>query len=89
VQEAWGVTLLCNRSLQPIGGIRLSGFSGLRPTWPNRRPGRSNGCCVVECRTKMEVEAYQMREGLIAFEHNYNLSTVLSLSKIGQETFGS
>ena len=43
--------------------------------------------CVVEHRTKMEVEAFQMREGLIAYENGYNLQTVLSLSKIAQETY--
>ena len=35
----------------------------------------------------MEVEAFQMREGLIAFEHGYDLLNVLSLSKIAQTTY--
>lgn len=43
--------------------------------------------CVSEYRTKMEVEAFQMREGLIACEQGYNLQTVLSLSKIAQEVY--
>ena len=46
-----------------------------------------NTCCVREIRTALEREAYQMREGLIAFEHGYNLATVLSLSKVAQETY--
>jgi hypothetical protein len=44
-------------------------------------------CCVREFRTKAEVEAAQFREGLIAYEHGYDLQNVLSLSKIGQETY--
>ncbi len=43
--------------------------------------------CVVEHRTKMDVEAFQMREGLIAFEQGYDLANVLSLSKLAQETY--
>ena len=43
--------------------------------------------CVVEYRTRQEVDAAQFREGLIAFEQGYNLLTVLSLSRIGQETY--
>jgi hypothetical protein len=43
--------------------------------------------CVVEYRTKMEVEAFQMREGLIAFEQGYTLANVLSLSPLAQETY--
>ena len=43
--------------------------------------------CVREYRTKMEVEASQMREGLIALEQGYNLSTVLSMSRLAQETY--
>lgn len=47
----------------------------------------NNACCVREIRTALEREAYQMREGLIAFEQGYNLTTVLSLSKVAQETY--
>lgn len=47
----------------------------------------NNSCCVIEYRTKLEVEVSQMREGLIAFEQGYNLSTLLSLSKVAQETY--
>lgn len=43
--------------------------------------------CVREYHTKAEVEAFQMREGLIAYEHGYNLQTVLSLSKVAQEVY--
>jgi hypothetical protein len=46
-----------------------------------------NTYCVREIRTALEREAYQMREGLIAFEQGYNLTTVLSLSKVAQETY--
>jgi hypothetical protein len=44
-------------------------------------------CCVREYRTKMEVEASQMREGLIAFEQGYDIRNVLSLSPLAQETY--
>lgn len=43
--------------------------------------------CVREYRTEAEVEAFQMREGLIAYEQGYNLQTVLSLSKLAQEVY--
>jgi hypothetical protein len=38
-------------------------------------------------RTKMELEAFEMREGLIAFEKGYDLLNVLSLSPLAQETY--
>jgi len=44
-------------------------------------------CCVKEIRSAMEREAFEMRDGLIAFQHGYNLATVLSLSKVAQETY--
>ncbi len=47
----------------------------------------NNSCCVFEYRTKLEVEASQMREGLIAFEQGYDLANVLSLSPLAQETY--
>ena len=43
--------------------------------------------CVREYRTKIEVEAAQMREGLIAYESGFDLLNVLSMSKIAQETY--
>jgi len=43
--------------------------------------------CVREFRTRAEVDAAQFREGLIAFQQSYSLENVLSLSRIGQETF--
>jgi len=43
--------------------------------------------CVVEYRTRQEVHAAQFREGLIALEQGYTLANVLSLSRIGQETY--
>jgi hypothetical protein len=47
----------------------------------------NNASCVVEYRTKLEVGAAQMREGLIAFEQGYDLLNVLSLSPLAQETY--
>jgi hypothetical protein len=47
----------------------------------------NNGCCVVEHRTKLDVEAFEMREGLIAFEQGYDVANVLSLSPLAQETY--
>lgn len=47
----------------------------------------SNACCVREVRTVMEREAYEMREGLNAFEQCYDLLNVLSLSPLAQETY--
>lgn len=44
-------------------------------------------CCVKEIRSALEREAFEMRSGLIAYEQGYNLQTVLSLSKIGQEIY--
>jgi len=44
-------------------------------------------CPPIELRTKMEVQAAQMREGLIAYEQGYDLANVLALSKTGQETY--
>ncbi len=44
-------------------------------------------CCVKEIRSGMEREAYEMREGLIAFERGYSSENVLSLSRIAQETY--
>jgi hypothetical protein len=46
-----------------------------------------NTCCVREIRTALEREAYQMREGLIAYEQGYDLLNVLSLSPLAQETY--
>jgi len=43
--------------------------------------------CVVEHRTKLDVEAFQMRAGLIAYEQGYDLPNVLSLSPLAQETY--
>ena len=43
--------------------------------------------CPREFRTKEEVEAAQMREGLIAFEQGYDVPNVMSLSRIAQETY--
>jgi len=43
--------------------------------------------CVREIRTALEREAFEMREGLIAFEQGYDLANVLSLSKVAQETY--
>ena len=31
-------------------------------------------CCVKEIRSAMEREAFEMRDGLIAFQHGYNLA---------------
>jgi hypothetical protein len=42
---------------------------------------------IKEFRTKLEVEAAQMREGLIAFEQGYDLPNVMSLSRIAQKTY--
>jgi hypothetical protein len=47
----------------------------------------NNSCCVIEYRTKLEVEASQMREGLIACEQGYDLQNVLSFSPLAQETY--
>jgi hypothetical protein len=47
----------------------------------------NNASCVVEYRTKLEVGAAQMREGLIAFEKGYDHANVLSLSPLAQETY--
>lgn len=46
-----------------------------------------NACCVREIRTALEREAYEMLEGLIAFEQGYDLATVLSLSPLAEETY--
>lgn len=47
----------------------------------------NDACCVIEYRTKLELEVAQRREGLLAFEQNYNLRNVLSLSPQAQETY--
>jgi len=44
-------------------------------------------CCVVEHRTKMEVEAFGYREAEIALEKNYSLQVVLSMSPLSQEVY--
>ena len=41
--------------------------------------------CPREFRTKPEVQAAQMQEGLIAFEQGYDLPNVMSLSLVAQE----
>ncbi len=42
---------------------------------------------MKEFRTKMEVEAAQMREGLVAYELGFDLLNVLSMSPLAQETY--
>jgi len=46
-----------------------------------------NTCCVREIRTALEREAYEMREGLIAYEQGYDLLNVALLSPLAQETY--
>ena len=46
-----------------------------------------NGCCVREIRSALEREALEMRNGLIAFEHNYDLLNVMALPPIAQEVY--
>ena len=47
----------------------------------------NNDCCVREIRSALDREAFEMREGLIAFEQGYDLANVLSLSQLAQETY--
>lgn len=43
--------------------------------------------CVVEHRTKMDVEAFFYREALRALEQGYDLRNVLSMSPLSQEVY--
>ena len=40
-----------------------------------------------EIHSSLERSAVEMREGLIAYEHDYNLATVLSLAPLSQEIY--
>jgi hypothetical protein len=42
---------------------------------------------VREFGSKAEVNAMQFREGLLAFERNFDLQNVLSLSPLAQQTY--
>jgi hypothetical protein len=44
-------------------------------------------CCVREIHSKEELQAVQFREGQVAFEKNYDLRNVLSMSAVAQETY--
>jgi len=46
-----------------------------------------NGCCVREIHSALEREALEMRLGLIAFEHNYDLLNVMALPPLSQEVY--
>jgi hypothetical protein len=41
----------------------------------------------IEIRSALEREAFEMRDGLIAFEQGYDLANVLSLSPLAQEIY--
>ena len=40
-----------------------------------------------EYHSKTEVEAFEMREGLLAYEQGYDLRNVLAMSRVAQETY--
>jgi hypothetical protein len=47
----------------------------------------NNACCVVEHRTRMDVEAFFYREALHALEQNFDEANVLAMSPLSQEVY--